>query len=66
MDEEDGRNLLNGSIEEFDQEYDSVLLKFERFQKSVHKKESLKLYWTFWFLIKSVVIIILMDRSFLQ
>jgi hypothetical protein len=55
MADEEGGDLLLGSIEEFDQEYDNVLLKFERFQKNVEKKQSIKFYWTFWFLIKSVI-----------
>lgn len=56
MDDEEGGNLLHGSIEAFDEEYVNVLLKFENVQKNLHKKQSIKVFWTFWFLIKSVVI----------
>ena len=57
MDDEEAGNLLHGSIEAFDQEYDNALLKFEQVRKNIQKKKSIKIFWTFWFLLRSVVII---------
>ena len=57
MDDEgdEPRNLLHGSVEDFDQEYDNALVKFERVRQNAKRTKTMKIFWTFRYLIRSVV-----------